>query len=371
MAKTKTRSRRKRRAATGGRRASPAAAAAGRHPRHRPHPRARRALLRHVARRHGRRGHQDRGARQGRRHARLAALRGRRGHLLPLGEPQQEEPHAEPEGARGAGDPARAHREGRRGAGELPARHDGAARLRLRHAAEGQSRASSTARSRASARAAPSRTGPATTSSCRASRGSWTSPASPTARPSRSATRSPISSRAWRRRRASRWRCWRASAPGKGQKVEIGMLDVMASLLTYQAGLYWNGGGRPARRGNEHPSIVPYEVFQAQDAYLTLGVANNSLWERACRAHRPRGSHQGPALRHRGQPRDQPGRCSSRSSTRSLGARPAGRVARAARGGAACPRGASRRWPRCARASISRRAAWWSRCRIPRPAPSP
>ncbi len=71
---------------------------------------------------------------------------------------------------------------------------------------------------------------------------------------------------------------------GKGQKVEIGMLDVMASLLTYQAGLYWNAGGRPTRRGNQHPSIVPYEVFQAQDAYLTLGVANNSLWERACRA---------------------------------------------------------------------------------------
>ena len=29
---------------------------------------------------------------------------------------------------------------------------------------------------------------------------------------------------------------------------------------------------------------MPYEVFQAQDAYLTLGVANNSLWERTCRA---------------------------------------------------------------------------------------
>src|SRR6266446_10147107 len=41
---------------------------------------------------------------------------------------------------------------------------------------------------------------------------------------------------------------------GRGQKVEIGMLDVMASLLTYQAGLYWNGGGRPTRRGNQHPS---------------------------------------------------------------------------------------------------------------------
>jgi crotonobetainyl-CoA:carnitine CoA-transferase CaiB-like acyl-CoA transferase len=69
---------------------------------------------------------------------------------------------------------------------------------------------------------------------------------------------------------------------GRGQKVEIGMLDVMASLLTYQAGLYWNGGGRPARRGNQHPSIVPYEVFRAQDAYVTVGVANNSLWARFC-----------------------------------------------------------------------------------------
>ena len=71
---------------------------------------------------------------------------------------------------------------------------------------------------------------------------------------------------------------------GRGQKVEIGMLDVMAALLTYQAGLYWNAGGRPGRRGNQHPSIVPYEVFQARDAYLTLGVANNGLWEKTCRA---------------------------------------------------------------------------------------
>src|SRR3989449_1868611 len=71
---------------------------------------------------------------------------------------------------------------------------------------------------------------------------------------------------------------------GRGQKVEIGMLDVMASLLTYQAGLYWNAGGRPTRRGNQHPSIVPYEVFRTRDGYLTLGVANNSLWEKTCRA---------------------------------------------------------------------------------------
>jgi crotonobetainyl-CoA:carnitine CoA-transferase CaiB-like acyl-CoA transferase len=70
----------------------------------------------------------------------------------------------------------------------------------------------------------------------------------------------------------------------RGQKVEIGMLDTMAALLTYQAAIYWGTGRRPMRRGNEHPSIVPYEVFKASDAYVTIGVANNSLWERCCAA---------------------------------------------------------------------------------------
>jgi crotonobetainyl-CoA:carnitine CoA-transferase CaiB-like acyl-CoA transferase len=68
----------------------------------------------------------------------------------------------------------------------------------------------------------------------------------------------------------------------RGQKVEIAMLDVMAALLTYQAGMYLNAGRAPARRGNEHPSIVPYEVFKAADAYLVIGAANDSLWERCC-----------------------------------------------------------------------------------------
>jgi crotonobetainyl-CoA:carnitine CoA-transferase CaiB-like acyl-CoA transferase len=70
----------------------------------------------------------------------------------------------------------------------------------------------------------------------------------------------------------------------RGQKVEIAMLDALAALLTYQAGIYFGTGQRPTRRGNAHPSIVPYEVFKAADAYLTLGVANNSLWTKCCAA---------------------------------------------------------------------------------------
>jgi formyl-CoA transferase/CoA:oxalate CoA-transferase len=58
----------------------------------------------------------------------------------------------------------------------------------------------------------------------------------------------------------------------------------MAALLTYQAGIYFGTGQKPARRGNQHPSIVPYEVFRAADAYLTLGVANNALWKQCCAA---------------------------------------------------------------------------------------
>jgi crotonobetainyl-CoA:carnitine CoA-transferase CaiB-like acyl-CoA transferase len=70
----------------------------------------------------------------------------------------------------------------------------------------------------------------------------------------------------------------------RGQKVEVAMLDVMAALLTYHAGIYFATKAVPARRGNAHPSIAPYEVFHASDAYLTIGVANNSLWERFCTA---------------------------------------------------------------------------------------
>jgi crotonobetainyl-CoA:carnitine CoA-transferase CaiB-like acyl-CoA transferase len=70
----------------------------------------------------------------------------------------------------------------------------------------------------------------------------------------------------------------------RGQKVEISMQDAMAALLTYQAGIYFGTGQKPGRRGNKHPSIVPYEVFRARDAYLTVGAANNSLWERFCGA---------------------------------------------------------------------------------------
>jgi crotonobetainyl-CoA:carnitine CoA-transferase CaiB-like acyl-CoA transferase len=69
---------------------------------------------------------------------------------------------------------------------------------------------------------------------------------------------------------------------GEGQKIDISLLDSMVSTLTYQAGIYFATGQTPQRLGNRHPSIVPYETFEASDGYFNLGVANEGQWHRLC-----------------------------------------------------------------------------------------
>src|SRR5207244_13276501 len=52
---------------------------------------------------------------------------------------------------------------------------------------------------------------------------------------------------------------------GRGQQVDIGMLDSVAALLTYHAAIYFATGSAPSRSGNRLPTIVPYETFTAAD----------------------------------------------------------------------------------------------------------
>ena len=70
---------------------------------------------------------------------------------------------------------------------------------------------------------------------------------------------------------------------GKGQFVDIGMLDSVASLLTYQAGIYFTAGRTPTRMGNRHPSIAPYDTLAAEDGTLVLAVGNDAQWRTFCR----------------------------------------------------------------------------------------
>ena len=71
---------------------------------------------------------------------------------------------------------------------------------------------------------------------------------------------------------------------GRGQHVRVAMLDAVASLLTYNTGNYFATGEAPTRRGNDHPSVAPYQTLRAADGWINLGIANDALWRRYCDA---------------------------------------------------------------------------------------
>jgi formyl-CoA transferase/CoA:oxalate CoA-transferase len=71
---------------------------------------------------------------------------------------------------------------------------------------------------------------------------------------------------------------------GDGQRVDIGMLDTTAALLTYQAGNYFATGQSPVRMGNRHPTIAPYETFNTSDGEIVIAVGNDGIWKRFCPA---------------------------------------------------------------------------------------
>jgi formyl-CoA transferase/CoA:oxalate CoA-transferase len=71
---------------------------------------------------------------------------------------------------------------------------------------------------------------------------------------------------------------------GRGQHVDVAMLDSVAALLTYQAGIVFATGHSPGRLGNRHPSIAPYDTFEAADGPIVLAVGNDEQWQRFCRA---------------------------------------------------------------------------------------
>lgn len=62
---------------------------------------------------------------------------------------------------------------------------------------------------------------------------------------------------------------------GNGQQVKITLLGSLLAGLTNQAGSTLATGQAPARLGNAHPSIAPYETFNTSDGVLAIGVGNN------------------------------------------------------------------------------------------------
>lgn len=67
---------------------------------------------------------------------------------------------------------------------------------------------------------------------------------------------------------------------GRGQHIDMALLDVMVGVLANQALNYLVSGRSPARLGNAHPNIAPYEVFPTRDGWLILAVGNDAQYER-------------------------------------------------------------------------------------------
>ena len=69
---------------------------------------------------------------------------------------------------------------------------------------------------------------------------------------------------------------------GQGQQVDIGMLDTHVAWLANQGMNYLATGENPPRLGNQHPNIVPYQVFPTADGFLVLSVGNDPTFKRFC-----------------------------------------------------------------------------------------
>lgn len=65
---------------------------------------------------------------------------------------------------------------------------------------------------------------------------------------------------------------------GRGQQVDISLLDSETSWLTYVAQNYFATGRTPGRYGSAHPNIVPYQGFATKDGQIMIAVGNDALW---------------------------------------------------------------------------------------------
>jgi crotonobetainyl-CoA:carnitine CoA-transferase CaiB-like acyl-CoA transferase len=69
---------------------------------------------------------------------------------------------------------------------------------------------------------------------------------------------------------------------GEGQHIDIALLDVQVACLANQAMNYLVSGTPPARMGNAHPNIVPYQDFPTRDGFLIIAVGNDGQFAKLC-----------------------------------------------------------------------------------------
>ena len=71
---------------------------------------------------------------------------------------------------------------------------------------------------------------------------------------------------------------------GRGQHIDMALLDVAMAILGNQGAGFLNAGNIPQRLGNTHPSVVPYQDFPTRDGNMLLAIGNDGQFARFCEA---------------------------------------------------------------------------------------
>jgi crotonobetainyl-CoA:carnitine CoA-transferase CaiB-like acyl-CoA transferase len=74
----------------------------------------------------------------------------------------------------------------------------------------------------------------------------------------------------------------RRGGSGTGQFLDVALVDAQTSWLANVAASWFATGKRPARLGNAHPNVTPYQPMRARDKTLIVAVGNERLWTKFC-----------------------------------------------------------------------------------------
>ncbi|GIU99889.1 MAG: hypothetical protein KatS3mg014_1505 [Actinomycetota bacterium] len=69
---------------------------------------------------------------------------------------------------------------------------------------------------------------------------------------------------------------------GRGRRIVVSLYEASLAAMVNQAANYLLGGIVPGPLGNQHPNIVPYQLFQAADRPFILAAGNDRMFERTC-----------------------------------------------------------------------------------------
>lgn len=71
-------------------------------------------------------------------------------------------------------------------------------------------------------------------------------------------------------------------AGGGSTRVDVSLIETAMGLMAYNLQSYWIKGTEPQRAGSSHESLCPYQVFEAADGPILIGVANDNPWRKFC-----------------------------------------------------------------------------------------